>query len=134
MKSCKSNEKMNNKTLSFHFFTNKSTILMLILFCFFMWFARFWNLNLNMWTAKDLAQASYTELTLPMMTIDCRITIKISPRPITFHFHDFFIEHFLGSDLFLFSRLFLLLSAYQLLRFRSLSSRSTVIWWWKYIL
>jgi hypothetical protein len=57
-----------------------------------------------------------------MMTIDCRITIKISPRPITLHFHDFFIEHFLGYLIF-FSRLFLLLSAYQLLRFGSLSSR-----------
>ena len=43
------------------------------------------------------------------MTIDCRITIKISPRPITFHFHDFFIEHFLGYLFFFFTTVFIII-------------------------
>ena len=54
-------EKMKQKhqTLSFQFFINKSSILMLFVLYFFMWLA-----NFNMWTAKHLVQASCTEFTL----------------------------------------------------------------------
>ena len=61
LKSCKSHERNETKhqTLSFQFFVNKSSILMLFVLYFFMWLA-----NFNMWTAKHLVQASCTELTL----------------------------------------------------------------------
>ena len=64
LKSCKSHEKMKQRTSdsSFQFFINS------ILMFFLLFFHVVCKIsNLNMWTEKHLAQASYTELTLKIL-------------------------------------------------------------------
>ena len=65
------NKKWNkeHQTLSFQFFINKSSILMF----FVLFFHVVWNIsNFDMWTEKQLAQASCTELTLPLNKLPWR--------------------------------------------------------------